>query len=288
MTWSRLHTLAAGLGLIALTNAVALIGAAYNRGGEPEALLRLTQRELRTPYEWRGNRENSGLALSLVWRVPQEQPAGRQFYPAYAGGRPVWLDQAKMAELGFDTTLPARSWDPRGRSRFERQLSREVLLVLELDGAAYRRSLELAAQHLASEEAALAATPGERTLTARVKNARDALERETSRNSRLFVADAGVDAAALRARYPDKSRYAIVRGQVRPELFERETYSGYIGGLSVESVNVPFALRDVFTGTTVPGEFDQPNLAPFEAVVAFGRRFEPWIAQGAKRPPGSG
>jgi hypothetical protein len=283
MNWSRAHTLGAGLGLIALTNAVALVGVAYNRGGEPEAALRLTQRELRTPYEWRGNRENSGLALSLVWRVPQEQTAGRQFYPAFAGGRPLWLDQAKMAELGFDTTLPARFWDPRGRSRFERQLSREVLLVLELDGAAYRRSLELTAQHLASEEAALAANPGERTLAARAKNARDALERETSRNSRLFVADAGLDAAALRAKYPDRTRYAIVRGQVRPELFERENYSGYIAGLSVESINVPFALREIFAGAEKAGELDQPNLAPFEAVVAFGGRFEPWILEAAKK-----
>jgi len=69
MTWSRKHTLLAGLGLIALTNAIALSGVVYNRSGDPEATLRLTQRELRTPYRWYGNRENSGLALSLVWRV---------------------------------------------------------------------------------------------------------------------------------------------------------------------------------------------------------------------------
>jgi len=69
MTWSLKHTLISGLGLIALTNAVALVGVTYNRSGEPEAKLSLTQRELRTPYRWYGNRENSGLALSLIWRV---------------------------------------------------------------------------------------------------------------------------------------------------------------------------------------------------------------------------
>ena len=58
MTWSRKYTLVAGLGLIVLTNAIALFGVVYNRSGAPEATLRLTQRELRTPYRWYGGREN--------------------------------------------------------------------------------------------------------------------------------------------------------------------------------------------------------------------------------------
>ena len=63
MTWSRRHTLIAGIALIALTNAVALIGVWYNRSGEPESALRLTQRELAPPY-WRGvDRESGGLEL---------------------------------------------------------------------------------------------------------------------------------------------------------------------------------------------------------------------------------
>ena len=35
MTWSRSLTLIAGIALIAVTNAVALLGVWYNRGGEP-------------------------------------------------------------------------------------------------------------------------------------------------------------------------------------------------------------------------------------------------------------
>ncbi len=285
MTWSRKHTLLAGLGLIALTNAVALFGVVYNRSGGPEATLRLTQRELRTPYRWHGNRENSGLALSLVWRVLNERSPEIQIYGyAGTGGTPAWLDKAKMEALGFDTSAPAAYSDLRRRIRYEKQLPREVLLVLEMDGPAYRRSLELATHYLAREEAKLAADPSDKNLGTRVKNVREALERETSGNSRLFVVDAGLDPSALRAKYPDRSLHAIVHGQVRLASFDSSSGgTGYISGLSIESINVPFALRDVFGGATPVVDFDQRNRAPFEATVAFGKRFEPWITAAAKK-----
>ncbi len=168
--------------------------------------------------------------------------------------------------------------------RYEKQLSREVLLVLEMDGPAYRRSLELAAQYLAREEAKLASNPGDTSLGTRVKNVREALERETSGNSRLFVVDAGLEPSELRAKYPDTSRHAIVRGQVRLVSFAAPTGGiGNIRGLSTESINVPFALRDVFGGATLVVDFDQRNRVPFEATVAFGKRFEPWITAAAKK-----
>jgi hypothetical protein len=287
MNWSRTHILIAGLGLIALTNAVALVGVAYNRSGEPEATLRLTQRETQTPYRGYGNRENSGLALSLSWRVLNEQSAETQSYSwryAGTGGIPRWLDKAKMEALGFDTSAPTAYLD-RSRTRFEKQLPRDVLLVLELDGSTYQRSLELATQYVAREEAKLASNPGDKSLDARVKSVREMLEWETNRNSRLFVVDAGVEPAALRAKYPDATRYAIVRGQVRPVIFDHksEKFAGYVNSLSIESINVPFALRDVLGGATQVNDIDERNRPPFEAMVAFGKRLEPWITEAAKK-----
>jgi len=284
MTRSRKYTLVAGLGLIALTNAIALFGVVYNRSGAPEATLRLTQRELRTPYRWYGGRENSGLALSLVWRVLNERSPEIQIYGYVGtGGTPAWLDKAKMEALGFNTSAAAAPSD-RSRMRYEKQLPREVLLVLELEGPAYQRSLELATQHLAREEAKRASSPGDKNLDSRVKNVREALEGEASRNSRLFVVDAGLELSALRAKYPDTSRHAIVHGQVRLVSFDTSSGgTGYISGLSIESINVPFALRDVFGGATLVVDFDQRNRVPFEATVAFGKRFEPWITAAAKK-----
>jgi len=285
MTWSRKHTLIAGLGLIALTNAIALFGVVYNRSGGPEATLHLTQRELRTPYRWYGNRENSGLALSLAWRVLNERSPEIQFYGYVgSGGTPAWLDRAKMEALGFDASAPAAYPDLRRRIRYEKQLAREVLLVLEMDGPAYLRSLELVAQYLAREEAKLASNRDDQNLGMRLKNAREALERETSGNSRLFVVDAGLETSALRAKYPDTSRYAIVHGQVRLESFDtRSGAAGYISGLSIASINVPFAFRDLFGSAAQVVNVDQRNRPPFEVTVAFGKRLEPWITAAAKK-----
>jgi hypothetical protein len=286
MIWSRTHTLLAGLGLLAVTNTVALLGVAYNRRGEPEATLRLTQRELRMPYPWYGNRENSGLSLEPIWRVLDEGPTELQFNAwryAGVGGTPAWLDKAKMAELGFDISTPA-AYSDEGQARYTKQLPREVLLVLELDGATYQRSLELAKQYVAREEAKLASSPGYKNLDTRTKNAREAVEWERFRNSRLFVVDAGLDLTMLRAKYPDKTRYAIVRGQIRPQILGRqyERIGGYVSGLSVKSINVPFALRGVF-GAPQVNNTDPRNRAPFEATVVFGTRLEPWITEASKK-----
>ena len=294
MAWSRRSTLIAGIGLIALTNAVALIGVAYNRSGDPEAVLRLTQRELRTPYQWGGNGENSGMELGLLWRQLGEEPGSAGIsgdYPS-AGGSPAWLDRAKLDELGFDTAVSASAPDSRERRRYEKQLPRDVLLVLELDGPAYRRALERATKYSADEAAKSAANPADKRQGERAKNARTALEWETSGNSRLFVVDAGLDPAALRAKYPDRARYAVVRGRMGLQVTGNQfvpRVAGHIGGLSVGEINVPYELRNLFDGAplydapqygSVPG---QQKKKPFEATVGFGKRLEPWIIAAAKK-----
>ena len=99
--WSRGRTLAIGLGLIVLTNAVALGGVWWNRAAAPENSLTLSERELGLPWRALRNRENSGLALNLNWRVADRE-AG-EFVSGYTvnGGTPEWLDGARMQALGF-------------------------------------------------------------------------------------------------------------------------------------------------------------------------------------------
>ncbi len=79
--------------------------------------------------------------------------------------------------------------------------------------------------------------------------ARDAgatLARAGSNDSRLFAIDAGLDRDALRAKYPDRTTYAIVRGQVRaiPRTSDAEP-AGAISALSAGEINVPQRLRGV-------------------------------------------
>jgi hypothetical protein len=276
------NTLLAGGALILLVNALALGGVYLNRSGEPESRLRLSERELGLPWGWSRGKENSGLALGLTWRVNEAHAISENFVGGafgYSGGTPEWLDQERMQALGFDTAPVAESFE--GRRRFERQQRREVLLVLELAGPAWQKALARAGDNAARHEAAARANADSKEFADKARRARELLKAEEESNSRLFAIDAGLDLAALRAKYPDRGRFLILKAHVRPRLDSRERktwVTGYVSELAVPTVNVPHALR--------------PGLEPvlrdtvrtpvgtgrrFEATLAVGRRLEPWI-----------
>jgi Domain of unknown function (DUF4824) len=266
--WTRRQTLLAGLALLAATNAVVLGGVAYNRSGEAESVLRLSQRELAVPYSWGLARDNSGISLRLKWRVAGSPEVG------YNRAAP-WLDRAKLRDLGFDLSLPARG------DGYADRLSREVLLVLELDGEATRAALASAEERLAQAQSRFAANPAERSLKFAADNAARQLALERDGESRLFVIDAGREISALRARYPDRARYAIVRGQVRANSMPSRDGSGpvgYVSELSVPEVNVPARERRLFVATRArfPARNAKRELR-YEVTLAFGRRLEPWL-----------
>jgi hypothetical protein len=281
----RAHVLVAGLVLLALTNAVALGGALWNRSGEPEARMRLSERELHRAGSWYGSHENSGLSLGVGWRTFVEERGDAEtpiygFRYGFSGRSPRWLDAAKMQALGFDTSLPA-PYSDRARTRYEKQLPREVFLALEFDGPAYRYALAVTNDRVARELARPIAE-GDKAGEERRKNARESLDWETLRSSRLFVVDAALDAAALREKYPDRARYAIVRGEVRPQASGTGAgqATGYVAGVSVPSINVPLRLRPVFVDAAT---FEYGPRTPFAATVAWGRRLEPWLIEAARK-----
>jgi hypothetical protein len=256
-TWSRWHTLVAGLALIVGTNAVVLAGIAYNRSGEPMALLRLSERELRAPGSWGFESENSGLALGLVWRVASGEENDHGF--GWYGSRVTWLDRRKLVELGFDVSVPAQH--PDADRHYERQLPREALIVMELDGPAYQVALKRAEERAARPKA--------------TRDDQTRLASERDQYSRLFLVDAGHHYDALRARYPDKSRYAIVRGKVSVRHWTTRNAADLHGGvseLSVSALNVPVELREVLGRSS----------GAYTATVAFGQRLEPWFTAAQK------
>ena len=285
MTWSRKRSWVVGAGLILITNAVVLIGAAYNRSAPPDSVLRLTQREARPSYRSWGIRENSGLALTVQWRVPTQDRADPNLpmvsYGPY-GGTVAWLDRAKLRELGFDVSRPLDI--NRKRSFYTHELPREVFVVLELDGAAYQASLRTVREYAARQEVLRAANAGKKEFEDRARHGNDLLKQEEQTNGRLFAIDAGLDAVALRAKYPESSRYAIVRGRVRayagwdsqnPEL------TGSVSDLGVEEINVPSAFRSQFADAR--DRYTMPAASPYEVTVAFGKRLEPWIVDVARK-----
>ena len=276
--WSRGRTLAIGLGLIVLTNAVALGGVWWNRAAAPENSLTLSERELGLPWRALRNREISGLALNLNWRVADRE-AG-EFVSGYTvnGGTPEWLDGARMQALGF--TLDDMASD-NGRRRYTRQLPREAVFVLELDGPAAQRALAKARESAARHAAAAAANVDSKEFAGRAKRAQDALTQEENTSSRLFVIDAGLDVGALRQKYPDRSRFMLLRGTVRPSMRDRgpgqPQMTGYITRVGSGPVHVPHALRGPLESLRARGEPGGGDR--FSATRAVGQRLEPWIAE---------
>lgn len=278
MAWTRRHTLVAGLVLILATHAVVLLGVAYNRSGTPQAVLSLSQRELRLPYD--RHADNSGLSLRLDIRGLYAQ----QYIHTDSADLSDWLNKEKLAVLGVDVSEPD-DMQYRNRRHMKR-LSKPVLLVLEFNGPAYQQAREKA-------QARLSRAIAQRLSNNALKEARQALEIELNSNSRLFLIDAGLNAQALREQYPDTTRYLILPGRIEPlELGSTESrprlLTGRVSELGTQRINVPAVfstmlepLRQQVQGRRY--EDGESDAFGFNATVAFGQRFEPWIVELAPR-----
>ena len=270
MRWPRKYTLVAGIALIAGSNAIALLGVWYNRSGETESALRLTQRELAPPY-WHGiDREGGGLELRLQWRVLTRDVVS--YYPTM-GGAPDWLDRAKLVALGFD--MSARQDSAAGKRYYEGTPSRQVYVVLEYDGAAYQEALRRAQAYAENP-------PAQRLPSTGANSPAEWLKREQTTASRLFVVDAGLDPAALRSQYPDRNRYAIARGRVRISFYAGNAtrsaqLTGYLSEVINERISVPPEFRPMLGAVPRMSTWGEVSASRFEIDLAFGRRFEPWI-----------
>ena len=300
---SHRRALLLGFALLGLVNAVALAGVYWNRG-EETSRLQLTERELGLPFYWnRDDGEEPGVSLNLQWRNPVERNPED---PDYDSGDTAWLDAGKLAELGFDVRpLP----EPATSERHPRTQERPLYLVLEFEGAAYLhylqqreselRKAQAVARHAGAPgdpvmEGARAARGDAEAVLASIQAARNGvtaaaeqLRQAAREDSRLFAVDAGDDLAALRRKYPDRRRYALVEGRVLCfASWDKGKYRprGRVYGPLNEAINLPRPLA-VELGV-VPGGSPQlgpGNVVHFEATIAFGRRLEPWVVDVAAR-----
>jgi hypothetical protein len=237
--------------VVIVANAFALAGARLNRMGETEAVLDLTERELRLPPR---EADNTAMVLRLEWTDLQPR------YPDEDA--PSWFDRAKLASIGFDTSLPVtRDY----AARYRGMPPRSVYAVLEHDGDAWRRY----ADGLVSQKEKDAA----------------------SRRPRLVLVDVGTDAAALRARYPDRRRTVIVPANAELRFVQPRTGAPFLKGhVSVVypiELNVPKELRPILESlsprtTSVAdrqsGETEPAGEPRYRVTVKWGRSLEPWIA----------
>ncbi len=64
------YGLIGAIALIVLTNVVVLAGVVYNRSGEPDAVVQLTERELSWLKRWDvTDKEDTGIYLKLKWNL---------------------------------------------------------------------------------------------------------------------------------------------------------------------------------------------------------------------------
>jgi hypothetical protein len=294
--------LGAGALVLVLTNAVALVGVAYNRASPPDTVLTLSERELGPELSWMWREgENSGLDLHLQLRgeAPPNPRLGNNELDTFSNfsafGPLQWLDKDKLTALGFSVAMAPKETD--SEKLYGRSLGRDVLLVLELDGPTRNRALQAAHERVTRLEQASLEQEGVTTskdgsgIQRRLQTARESLASEEQDRSRLFIIDAGLDDASLRQKYPDRSHYAIVRGNIRP-VFIGYGASGKLYGtvtaVRCDSIHVPLQFRaaipiepahagrvDAVYLPRLPGS---KNKQPFTAQVAFGRRLEPWVA----------
>lgn len=267
---SRFYLLA-GLMVIVVVNAIALGGAAYNRSGDPDSVLALDQRELRPGYEYR-SAENSGVSLQLDWRY-REKPAVEKNYQRYDNDSDALLGPDKLRDLGFDLRPPVSHDD---KSYVQQDISsREVFLVMQLDGATRRHSIELRQQSLQLAEKQSAGAPQDEALRKQAEEARRELASELADNSRLFLVDIGTDHDRLREKYPDRNAYPILRARMEASwgwgLDNKWKPEGRISEVYARTINVPRRFHGVERG-----EYGA-HKAKYRIELAFGKRLEPWI-----------
>lgn len=274
----------AGLALIVVTNAVVLGGAAWNRSGEPDATLVVTQRELALP-PYRLD-EDTGLALYLsLGGGPWWEERGEE-----------WLDREKLAELGFAVDVDPAG--PDAAQYYADALPRQVFVVLEYDGVAWAAWLARQEKELAEGEAKVVSGKMARD---HLDDLRKKLARARDSHSRLFAVDAAHDATVSRRRYPDRTHYAVVPAIVRlhhgiREAGEAPRLTGHVSRLLVGHIHVSLPLRPVLDavyreveeghGGQEESSYRPPDeRAPrYQATLAFGRRHEPWLVAVERLP----
>jgi hypothetical protein len=215
-----------------LVTGVTLAGVAWNRSGGRAAIV-LSHREL--PLRSISD-DNTGRTLSIHHQSPW-----------WSG--PGWLGAEKLASLGFDTSVDARS--PGAEAHYRRALRRIVYVALELDGPAWQ------AWARTYDENTKRWSPGADNT------------RLLEDSARLVAVDAAADAATLEAKYPDPATHVITRGVVRLFIDHPEGGEPRLSGMAEQIA--PSTLY-------VPHHLAAPlGSKPYRVRVRYGRRYEPWI-----------
>ncbi|MGD9947883.1 MAG: DUF4824 family protein [Desulfobulbus sp.] len=261
---------AAAFILLAAVNSLVLSRVADNQTQTPITRLWLSERELPV-VKWLAL-ENSGVDLRIRWRN-----LGRK-ENAVDDSSPSWLSGKKLEELGFVFANGLPLDDRRAKPA----LDREVFLVLEYSGPAHHEAVRRAERALAEIEAELRNNPGDKSGTSNRFQAKKRIRAEEVERSRLFVVDAGQDAAQLHKQYNDPTRY-IVTSALVGLYYQKENgrlwARGIIRGLRPSKLHLPLKQRQQLDRILQENHRESVDgrLPRYEVEVVYGKRYEPWI-----------
>ena len=255
--------LLAAAAVLLVANAAILGGAMRNRAGNPDAVVRLSERELQS---WGNQSEGAEefLNLRLSW----------QMAPGPDGN--TWFDRARLEALG-EHNLP--SPDDTTHTVAWMRPTRPGYVVLELAGPALERWQS--AQHAADDSTEALRTPAMAGLP---EDAKPMLMRRTS-TTRLMAVDFGLDPLVLREQYPERSQYLILPATYRADVTAAVRDSagaitapgkvtGEVSQLLPGTVHVPRPLRDSLLAL---GVVKRDSTTHFEVTLKVGKKWEAWV-----------
>jgi hypothetical protein len=256
--------LAVAAAVVLAGNALILVDVGRNRAGNPDAVVRLSERELHQVGEM-----PEGAAPILNLKLQWSTAPGPD-------GRP-WFDRAALESLGVGR-LP-EVVDSAAAQDYRRNI-RRAYAVLELGGPAWERLVAERQTHADSLQAA-------RPPAAQEKHAEDRpwLEKGGRTESRLLAIDVGRDPMLLREKYPERSRYLILPAEYAAEVLMAEKDSlgvvtaparveGRIVQLLPGTVHVPRPLRDSLLAL---GVTRNDSTVHFEITLKVGKKWEAWV-----------
>jgi hypothetical protein len=238
MTLSRMVL---GMCVIALTNAVALIGVRSNRLGSPVQVVEFSQDEL---WMIETEKDDSSVRLRLNSGF-EEAPDGTQ----------RGFDRAKLMEIGFDlppTADSARNVSPVPREAFIafrfRQAGEDMSRSPEGAPVAARRAPRYAASRLVVVDAA---------------RSYEALRRRYPDSQKNPIARGVVYAHPLRVTGAPE---AVKSGEL--------PWQGHVSTLIPSEIHVPHP----HSARLAPLKQSSPELRKYRVTLHYGKRLEPWVA----------
>jgi hypothetical protein len=241
------------IAIILASDGIALIGTTHNRAGDAVQTIQLTEREL--PI-LNADQENTGVDLNISWSQ----------FPSPSIGSV--LDRKQLEASGFVFSAP-----PSEATKNVAFLPREAYVALEYEGQKWNEWQQWAKQHSTNDQSIIEGNPG---APPTIRSPRSA--------SHLFVVDASKSMSELRTRYPDQSKYLIVRAVLMAQTYpvkgspagEVASYR-YIGRVmqimpNVIHVPIPYSRAISFLKPRREGE---PR---YTATLKYGNSLEPWVS----------